>query len=227
MRFIKHSVCLLVCLLVVGCASNTQQQKVSVNPYLEGRAALPNDVKLVFFEAAAAMDAKQWGKAESLLNPLWQENRHLSGIAVNLGLISQAKKDLPGAASWFEKAIKANKNNLNAYNYLAVLHRQQGDFAQAEAQYQQALDIWDRHPQSHYNLAVLYELYMGKLPEALDHYRRYRELLEEPNRRVDGWIKDLERRIAEGVGAAQEQGQEEGQGAGSRSKVTNTEGASS
>ncbi len=203
MIFTKKSAWVLVCLLMVGCASNTPQEKESVNPYLVGRASLPNDIKLQFFEAVAAMDAKEWGKAESLLKALWQEHSHLSGIAVNLGLVAQAKKDLGSAKTWYERAITANNRNLNAYNYLAVLHRQQGEFAKAEENYQQALSVWERHPESHYNLAVLYELYMGKLPEALQHYRRYRELLKEPSRRVDGWIKDLERRVEENAGANQ------------------------
>ena len=45
------------------------------------------------------------------------------------------------------------------------------------------------------NLGILYELYLGKLPEALEYYRTYQSMLSEPDRRVQGWVMDLERRL--------------------------------
>ena len=45
------------------------------------------------------------------------------------------------------------------------------------------------------NLGILYELYLGRLPEALAAYRQYQSLSSEPNRKVVGWVVDLERRL--------------------------------
>jgi hypothetical protein len=49
--------------------------------------------------------------------------------------------------------------------------------------------------EAYLNLGILYELYLGKLPEALAAYRTYQSLLEAPDHRVDGWVMDLERRL--------------------------------
>ena len=47
---------------------------------------------------------------------------------------------------------------------------------------------------THYNLGILYDIYLGKTELALQHYRKYQQVLAEPDKRVGGWIKDLERR---------------------------------
>ena len=46
-----------------------------------------------------------------------------------------------------------------------------------------------------YNLAILEELYLQDLPSALEHFRHYQSLQTEPEKKVRGWIKDLERRV--------------------------------
>src|SRR5690606_873070 len=112
---------------------------------------------------------------------------------------TRRSSDLTGetekAAQAFTQAIAANANNLDAYNQLGILKREAGDFTGAEEQYQQALAIWPFHPASHRNLGILYDLYMGRGEEALRHYQAYQQLLPEPDKVVNGWIVDLERRI--------------------------------
>ena len=46
------------------------------------------------------------------------------------------------------------------------------------------------------NLAILYELYMGRYAEALAAYQDYQLVLDEPDTKVNGWLIDLERRVA-------------------------------
>ena len=98
----------------------------------------------------------------------------------------------------FTRAIAVNANNLAAYNQLAIMKREAGQFSAAEALYQQALRVWPFHPESHKNLGILYDLYLGKGALALQHYQAYQQLLAEPDRQVNGWIIDLERRLAQG-----------------------------
>ena len=48
------------------------------------------------------------------------------------------------------------------------------------------------------NLGILYEVYLGKLPQALEAYREYQELqasVGAEDARVKGWVIDLERRL--------------------------------
>ena len=165
------------------------------NPYLATKPSINRQAQQLFNDAIAAMAKKQWSQAENLLTRVTTQYPNLSGAYLNLGLVYQAKGELDKAEQAFNQAVVANVNNLDAYNQLAILKREAGDFAAAEEQYKKALAIWPFHPASHRNLGILYDLYMGKSEQALQHYQAYQQLLPEPDKLVNGWIVDLERRL--------------------------------
>lgn len=170
------------------------------NPYLADVPNVSRAVQQSFNDAVVSMQQKNWGQAERLLLRLTAEQPKLSGAQLNLGLVYLALNDQAKAGAAFQKAIASNSNNLAAYNQLAILKRQAGDFAGAEALYQQALAIWPYHPDSHKNIAILYDLYLGDAQRALAHYRAYGELVGDSDKQLPGWIADLQRRIATGGG---------------------------
>ena len=45
-------------------------------------------------------------------------------------------------------------------------------------------------------LIILYDLYLGKKNQALEHYHLYQALLAQPDRQVSGWIADVTRQLA-------------------------------
>ncbi|MGI9294573.1 MAG: tetratricopeptide repeat protein, partial [Pseudomonadales bacterium] len=77
----------------------------------------------------------------------------------------------------------------------ALLHREQGEFKQAEKTFLQAIKIWPGYASIQLNLGILYELYMGEMQSALEHYQNYQQLQSEPDKTIAGWIIDLQRRI--------------------------------
>lgn len=216
MRFINPWLLLALLLVLSACSSGPKKPAVdeagqgaseagasallppgppTPNPYLASKPSISRQAQQSFNEAVAAMARKQWTQAETLLLRLTAQNPGLSGAFLNLGLVYEATGETEKAAQAFTQAIAANANNLDAYNQLGILKREAGDFTGAEEQYQQALTIWPFHPASHRNLGILYDLYMGRGEEALRHYQAYQQLLPEPDKVVNGWIVDLERRI--------------------------------
>lgn len=165
------------------------------NPYLATKPSINRQAQQLFNDAIAAMAKKQWPQAENLLTRVTTQYPNLSGAYLNLGLVYQTKGELDKAEQALNQAVAANANNLDAYNQLGILKREAGDFAAAEEQYKKALAIWPFHPASHRNLGILYDLYMGKSEQALQHYQAYQQLLPEPDKLVNGWIVDLERRL--------------------------------
>ncbi len=173
------------------------------NPYLQNPAVVSASARRAFGQAVSALRQKNYAKAEVLLQELTVSDSQLSGPFYNLGLLYQQTDKPEQANTAYQNAIKANPNNLMAYNQLGILARQQGEFEKAEAYYQQALNVWPEHAPSHRNLAILYDLYMGKLEPALEHYQRYQQLLPSDDRQVTGWIVDLQRRLnSSNTGAA-------------------------
>ena len=140
------------------------------------------------------MQKQNLQKAEVLLQGITTDYPGLSGTWLNLGIVYRETKRPAQAEDSFLKAIAVNGYNLDAYNQLAVLKREQGDFASAESLYLKALDIWPQHRDSHRNLGILYDLYLGQFDKALFHFETYQQLMEKPDKRVNGWIVDLKRR---------------------------------
>lgn len=171
---------------------------VTPNPYLQNPQKLSEQVEVNFRAAVLAMQQKNWDFAESTLKQLAEKNPKLSGVHLNLGIVYRNKGNAEKAAEAFNLAINANMKNVDAYNQLAVLKREAGDFAAAESLYQKALGIWPFFPEGHKNIAILYDLYLGKPEQALPHYQAYRQLLSAPDKQADSWIADVQRRLNAG-----------------------------
>lgn len=113
---------------------------------------------------------------------------------------SESKKEI-------EKEIKnstnlsgeVSKNTLSflihSYNQLGLIARNGGHFEEAEAYYQDALKLDKENSSVIKNLAILLDLYRGRLPEALALYEQYQALQGDNDPHVKDWIYDLKNRL--------------------------------
>lgn len=148
-----------------------------------------------FNAGTAALRAGDLATAERLLAAVTEDQPELAGPWLNLGQVYLAQDRTDAAHAAFERAVAANPANCDARSELALLLRRQGEFAAAEAHYRACLAARPDYRAAYLNLGILYELYLGRLPEALDAYRRYQALAGEPDRNVAGWVQDIERRL--------------------------------
>lgn len=145
--------------------------------------------------ALAALDRDDLQAAEKLFLQIADDQPELPGPWTNLAQIERQRGDIEAAGSVLRKAVDANPDNCQALTALGLMSREVGDFASAEGYYLDCLQRDGDFADAHYNLGILYEIYLGRLPEALASYRTYQQLTEKPDRRVAGWVMDLERRI--------------------------------
>lgn len=178
-------------------ASDSPDEAVAVsdNPYLADRANVSWTVEKSFKAAIDLLKQQQWSQAEQQLISLTENYPQYSGPWLNLAYLYHETDRNQEAEEAYQKAINANPRNINAYNELAILFREQGRFIESEQLYIQALSTWNDHPATHLNLAILYDLYMGRMDDALHHYRQYQSLQSEEDHKVKAWIADLQRRI--------------------------------
>lgn len=199
MRFLK--LCCLSCFLTVmiGCASNPQpveqQLAVAENPYLSNRKQVSREALSRFEQAHESIKNQQWQAAEQQLAWIIENHPDLSGPYLDLALVYKQMGATEKANHYFSQALEVNPSNQQAYNQYGIFLREQGEFQRAEAVYLQALAIWADYPDTHRNLGVLYDLYLGKHKAALQHYYRYQELTSGSDRLVAAWIVDLERQL--------------------------------
>ena len=168
------------------------------NPYLTNKVSVPGKAEQEFARAQQAMQNNNWELAEGILTLMTETYPKLSGPYVNLGLIHWRKQQFDEAEKALRFAIETNPYNMDAYSQLGILLRERGKFAEAEKVYLQALEVWPHHLDSHKNIGVLYDLYMGRLPDALKHYKMAQRIAPGQDKKLEGWIVDLERRIEAG-----------------------------
>lgn len=169
----------------------------SPNPYLDSKRSVPDAVKRQFLLAKQAVQRKDWSQAEKILTAVSQKYPKLSGVHLNLGYVYKESAVLDKAEVAFLAAIEANHLNVNAYNALAILYREQGKFVQSEQQYLAALKVWPDSAESHRNIGILYDLYLGRFSDAMKHYELYRQLQGKEDKMIRAWIADLKNRMAE------------------------------
>ena len=179
-----------------GSETSTEPARVlTPNPYLQSIPRISDAVAASFARGTEAMDAENWREAERIFQQLTISEPKLSGSWVNLGILHYQNGDFDRAESAWETALAINPLNFDAYNQLAVLKREQGDFQAAEKIYLNSLAKWSDNAETHCNLGILYDLYMGRWNQALAEYKECAALTEEPSRQLRGWIVDMERRI--------------------------------
>ena len=104
-------------------------------------------------------------------------------------------EDVEAARVAIDTALMIDPDYPPALNQYGVLLRKNGRILEAEAAYLKAITADPEYAWAHYNLGVLYELYLQRLGDALQHFERYQDLAgDDPQ--VEKWITDLERRVA-------------------------------
>ena len=145
--------------------------------------------------ALASMRAGNASRAEKQFTQLTKDHPEFSGPHNNLGILHYRAGNIEKAKSAFESALKINPDSVVSLNYLGIISRGNGEFKQAQGFYEKALQADPNYAYAHLNYGILLELYMGKLSKALEHYKRYQELTEEEDKKVEGWIIELSRRV--------------------------------
>ncbi|MFT7338528.1 MAG: tetratricopeptide (TPR) repeat protein [Marinobacter maritimus] len=82
-----------------------------------------------------------------------------------------------------------------ALNNQALRLKEQNRYREAAVLLETGLQSSPDVAELHYNLGVISELYLLDLDRALRHYRRYQELWSGEDKKITGWIADLERRL--------------------------------
>ena len=145
-----------------------------------------------------AISAAMEGKTELALEhfaTLLEKNPFANKVFTNLGLLYLQMNDTAEAKKAFLNAIEQDSQDAVAYNHLAIIQRQEGEFKQALFNYYKAINADPEYASAHLNLGILFDLYLQELPKALEQYLLYQKLTHNKNEDVAKWIIDLQRRI--------------------------------
>ncbi|QSP93714.1 hypothetical protein LPB19_10925 [Marinobacter salinisoli] len=123
------------------------------------------------------------------------ENPELASQYAREGKLAFDEGRKQAAELAWQQAVRLNPADAAVVNNLALLKKETKNFNEAVTLLETGIRHSPNVAELHYNLAVIAELYLLDLKKALSHYQRYRELAEQEDKRVAGWIADLERRL--------------------------------
>jgi tetratricopeptide (TPR) repeat protein len=181
-----RATCMVVLLLLLtGCSSTVTRDEKADAP-----VKLPKN----YDNALVLMQSGDYQAAIPVLQAFIEDQPELAGPYLNLGISYQKTGQLEAAVAALIKATELNPDNTIAYQQLGITYREQGDFKAALDAYTFALKLDSDYALAHRNIGILYDLYLQQPTQALNHYKRYLELIGEPDQTVDRWVIDLERR---------------------------------
>jgi len=178
---------------IIGNSTKENITKVS-NAYIEQAQikmiGVPLTVIDTYREAVELLKQKKWQAAQVLFDKVIKQQPHLAGSYVNKAIIAKQHNQLTDAHKFVDKALSLNNENPYAHHLKGQLLTKQGQFIKAEQSYLNALTIWPDYGQAQVNLAILLELYRGKLQEAFHYYQRYLAV-HDSDRQVQRWLAGL------------------------------------
>ena len=197
----RYCALMLTLMLFGGCAGGslvtaptTVDSGTSTQAAADG-APVPAAALTLYEQATAIMAAGDFVEAELRLKEFLLQYPEYPGAHVNLAIIEAMRHNDEAARVSLDAALALNPEYPAALNQLGQLLRRNGDFSEAEAAYLKAVTVSPDYALAHYNLGVLYELYLQRLDSALTHFEAYQALVAE-DKQVEKWIADLRRRIA-------------------------------
>ena len=200
-------------LSATGCATVTDsmkavQQMVMPSPSTAASAPAPTAaakpvvpdapvsvaVQRSYDDALRALRAGRNDEAERAFKSLAQANPDLGGPHANLGVIYRQAGKLNESADELEQAVKINPSQPIYFNQLGVTYRQLGTFDKAREAYEKAIALDANYAAPTLNLGILYDMYLGDGPRALELYSRYLALSPSGDAAVTKWVAELKNR---------------------------------
>ena len=168
----------------------------------------------VYRQAVSDLDQGRLESARTALEGLLREDSGRLEIHNALGVLlrRQGRTDLAIGEYQSSLAIaERGKGGAGAgdgaaagpYNNLGIAYREAGQFDKAEEAYRKAVAQRPDWETVHFNMGVLYDLYLNRPSEALGHYRDYLRL-HGRDETVEVWVADLEQRLGPGGEHAKE-----------------------
>jgi len=193
----------LALLLLGGCAGKPTQIMEPPSTSTQAETSTPaqttaEDELEVYRQAITDLKEKQLDSAEAALAEITVKRPELAGPWVNMALVHIKKNNLAKAEDNLNRALERNPDMPQAFNLLGFIEKKKGNIIKAKEHYLHAISNKADYAIAHYNVALLYDIYLQDTPNAIKHYKHYLEITGAQDKETIAWVKELERSLARG-----------------------------
>lgn len=191
-----YALTVILLLFILGCTTAPSTQISSdINPVATNRSG-DLDIKL-YREAITELSNHNLEKAKSIFLQIIKNQPELAGPWANLALIYLKEEQYEKADQHIKAALKKNPEMAQALNIAGYISSRKGEINKAIALYEKAIANKADYALAHYNLALLYDVYLQDIPKALQHYQIYLPLIHYEDQNTIDWVEELKLNITE------------------------------
>jgi tetratricopeptide (TPR) repeat protein len=175
-----------------GCAATPSQEPSETSE--DTRSATPNaslEEVAIYRQGITELNNNQLNQAEISFLKMAKLQPALAGPWANLALVYLKRQQYDKAEKHVQIALSKNPNMAQALNLAGYLESRKGHINKAKGLYEKAISSKPDYALAHYNLALLYDVYLQDLPKAIEHYQRYLALIKHEDKKTKDWVEEL------------------------------------
>jgi Tfp pilus assembly protein PilF len=150
------------------------------------------EARAMYQQGLDAMAAKDYPRAMYQFSQFVERYPDKAGGYANLALIEFRNDHPQRAQELVDKSLELNPANAQAHNLRAQISLKNGEIKLALKHYQRAVELDPQYANAHYNLALLYDIYLRDIELALRHYQQYLAHSDEKDEKTRDWVAHLE-----------------------------------
>lgn len=209
---------LLVTLTVLlsGCASGPSEiPSVNSQTGVQGKAQTETPIKVpgivdntakpspenlvtLYQDALTELNNNNFTTAEKYFLDVTKKHPDFSGPWANLAVIYIEQKHYGKAEESIKKSLEKNPEMAQALNIAGFIEERNGNINKAKNYYEKSIEKKPDYALAHYNLALLYDVYLQNIRTAVRHYQKYLSLLDGEDEKTENWVEELKRNIKSG-----------------------------
>jgi len=190
----KVSICVFMAITFLSSCSNAPSESKKISAAAKS-IELGADEQKIYQDALEALKTDNVDKAIPSLTKIANNHPDHIGAWINLANAYLTKVKINEAESATAHAKSINPKLAEIFNLQGLLAVLKGEYANAEKNYLQAIQLKANYPTAHYNLGLLYDMYYQDIDRAVAEYDRYIELSDGTDKKTISWVAELKQKI--------------------------------
>jgi len=191
----KHKSSYLITISILALSACTQtpvkDSATTAQTHMIGNISVSTSEHEKYEKGLIALNNNEITEAERTFNEFLADKPDLAGPYTNLALIQFKKKNYEQSLELVNRALLRNPEQAQAYQLRGQIFLTRKKIHDAKKDYVKAIELKPDYINAHYNLALLYDIYLQEIALAIKHYEIYLSLIKKPDEATREWVNHL------------------------------------